>query len=81
VHDLGGVEELLATVDHVPLGHEPDVDHQRDERVEDLRDTPAERGRRDVQDPLAGKPLGALQDLLDERPPDDARVIGELLAG
>ena len=45
VHQLRRVEELLAAVDHLPLGVEPDVAHQRDQRVEDLRDAAAERGR------------------------------------
>ena len=79
MHHLGRVEELLAAVDHVPLAVQPDVDHQRHQRVQDLRDAAAERGRRDVQDPLALQPLGALADLVDQRPADDARVIGEVL--
>ena len=53
VHELGGVEELLAPVDHLPLDLEPDVAHQRDQRVEDLRHAAAERGRRQVDDALA----------------------------
>ena len=50
VHQLGDVEELLAPEDHVPVRVEADVAHQRDQRVEDLRDAAAERGRADVQD-------------------------------
>ena len=81
VHHLGRVEELLAPVDHLPLAVEPDVDHQRDQRVEDLRHAAAERGRRDVEDALALQPLGALADLVDQRAADDARVVGEVLVG
>ena len=79
MHDLGGVEELLPAVDHLPLAIEPDVDHQRDERVQDLGHAAAERGRRHVQDALSLEPLGALADLVDHRPADDAGVIGEVL--
>ena len=53
MHHLGRVEELLAAVDHLPLALEPDVDHQRHQRVQDLRHAAAERGGRHVQDPLA----------------------------
>ena len=53
VHHLRRVEELLAAVDHVPLDVEADVLHQRDQRVEDLRDAAAEGGRGQVQDALA----------------------------
>ena len=79
VHHLGRVEELLAPVDHLPLDVEPDVDHQRHERVEDLRDAAAERGRRDVQDALALQRLGELADLVDQGAADDVRVVGEAL--
>jgi hypothetical protein len=51
VHELGRVEELLAPHHHLPLGLDPDVLHQGDERVEDLGHAAAERGRGDVQDP------------------------------
>ena len=66
VHQLGDVEELLAAEDHPPVGVEADVAHQRHQRVEDLRDAAAERGRADVQHPLAGQRLGELADLLDQ---------------
>ena len=81
MHHLGRVEELLAAVDHVPLALEADVDHQRHQRVQDLRDAAAERGRRHVEDALALEPLGALADLVDQRAADDARVVGEVLVG
>ena len=65
VHELRRVEELLAPVDDLPLALEPDVLHERDERVEDLGDAAAERGRRDVHDARALQRLGELADLLD----------------
>ena len=79
VHQLGRVEELLAPVDHLPLAVEPDVAHQRHERVEDLRDAAAERGRGDVHHPLALQRLGQLADFGDQLPPADVRVVGERL--
>ena len=77
VHELRRVEELLAPVDDLPLAVQPDVLHQRDERVEDLGDAAAERGRRQVDDARALQRLGELADLLDQRPADDVRVVGE----
>ena len=53
VEELGRVEELLLAEDHVPVGVEADVAHQRHDRVEDLRDAAAEGGGADVQDALA----------------------------
>ena len=79
VHQLGRVEELLAPVDHLPLALEPDVAHQRHERVEDLRHPAAERGGRDVHDPRALQRLGQLADLLDQLAAADVRVVGERL--
>ncbi len=81
VHHLGGVEELLAPVDHLPLHLDPDVGHQRHERVEDLRDPAAERGGGEMDDAEPLQPLGPLADLVHQRPPDDARVVGEVLVG
>ena len=81
VHDLRGVEELLAPVDHLPLDFEPDVAHQRHQRVEDLRHAAAERRRAQVDDASALERLRQLTDLLDERAPDEVRVVGEALAG
>ena len=80
VHQLRRVEELLAAVDHLPLDLEPDVAHQRHERVEDLRHAAAERGRREMDHPLALQRLGELAHLLDQRPADDVRVVREALA-
>ena len=81
VHQLGRVEELLAPVDHLPLAVQAHVAHQRHERVEDLRDAAAERGRRDVHDPLALQRLGQLADFGDQLPAADVRVVGERLVG
>ena len=53
VEELGRVEELLLAEDHVPVGVDADVAHQRHDRVEDLRDAAAESGGADVQDALA----------------------------
>ena len=63
--------------DHLPVRVEPDVAHQRHERVEDLRDAAAERGRADVQDPLALQGLRQLADLVDEPAADEVGVVGE----
>ena len=79
VHQLGRVEELFAAVDHLPLAVQADVAHQRHERVEDLRDAAAERGRRDVHDALALQRLGQLADFRDQLAPADVRVVGERL--
>ena len=81
VHQLRRVEELLAAVDHLPLDLEPDVAHQRHERVEDLRDAAAERRGRQVHDAPALQRLGELAHLLHEWAADDVRVVGEALAG
>jgi hypothetical protein len=41
VHQLRRVEELLTAEDDLPVGVDPDVAHERHERVEDLRDAAA----------------------------------------
>ena len=58
--ELGRVEELLAPVDHLPLDLEPDVAHERHERVEDLRHAAAESGRGQVHDAPPLQRLGEL---------------------
>ena len=63
---LRDVEELLAPDHDLPVALQPDVAHQRHERVEDLGDAAAHRGRVDVQDPLALERLGQLVDLFDQ---------------
>ena len=77
MHQLGDVEELLAPEDHLPVRVEADVAHQRHHRVEDLRDAAAERGRADVEHPLAGQRLRELADLLDQAAPDEVGVVGQ----
>ena len=49
VDRLRDVEELILAVDDAPLGVEPGVAHERDERVEDLGHAAAEGRRREVQ--------------------------------
>ena len=75
VHELRDVEELLAPEDDVPVRLEPRVAHQGNERVEDLGDAPAHRGRRQVEHPLPPEGLGELLDLLDQRAADEVPVI------
>ena len=77
VEELGRVEELLLAEDHVPVGVEADVAHQRHDRVEDLRDAAAEGGRADVEDALALERLRQLADPLDQLLAGDVRVVGE----
>ena len=45
VDGLRDVEEFVLAEDHLPLGLEARIPHERYERVEDLRDAAAERGR------------------------------------
>ena len=77
VEELGRVEELLLAEDHVPVGVEADVAHQRHDRVEDLRDAAAEGGGADVQDAVALQRLGELADPLDQLLAGDVGVVGE----
>ena len=77
VEELGRVEELFLAEDHVPVGVEADVAHQRHDRVEDLRDAAAEGGGADVQDALSLERLGELADLLGQLFADDVGVVGE----
>jgi hypothetical protein len=79
VKPFRGVVELLAAKHHLPLGLHPHVDHQRDERVEDLGDAAPERGGRQVQDLEPLELLGELPDLLDQRPTCQVGVIGQAL--
>ena len=57
-------KELVGAADDPPLGLEPGVTHQGDERIEDLRDTAAERSRGEVKDALALELGGEPADLL-----------------
>ena len=76
---LGRVEELVAPEDHAPVGLEPDIAHQRDERVEDLGDSAAERRRGQVQDAHALERRRELVDLGRELTPRKRVVVGEAL--
>jgi len=77
VEDLGRVEELLPAQDHLPVRVEPDVAHQRHQRVEDLRDPAAERRRADVQDPAPLQRFRQLANPLDQLAAAEVRVVGQ----
>ena len=79
VEELGRVVELFLAEDHLPVGVEAGVPHQRHDRVEDLRDAAAERGRADVQDAVALERLRERPDLLAQLLAGDVRVIGQRL--
>ena len=63
---LRDVEELVLAVDDPPLDVEPGVAHERNERVVDLGDAAAERGRREVEHALALERRRELADLVHE---------------
>ncbi len=77
MHELRDVEELLGAQDHLPVSVEPDVAHQRDDRVEDLRNAAAERRGVHVEDALALEGLRERADLLDGLLADDVGVVGQ----
>ena len=79
VEALGRVVELLAAEHHLPLGLDSHVVHQRDQRVEDLRDAATERGGGQVEHAKALEALRELANLLYERPSDQVGVVGEAL--
>ena len=79
VEELGRVVELFLAEDHLPVGVEAGVAHQRHDRVEDLRDAAAERGRADVQDAVALERLRERPDLLAQLLAGDVRVVGQRL--
>ena len=79
VDRLRDVPELLGALDDPPLGLEPGILHQRDQRVVDLRDTASEGRRRQVHDTLPGERLGQPLDLVHEPTRRDGRVVGERL--
>ena len=79
VEALGDVEEVVVGGQHLPLGLEADVVHQRHERVEDLGHAAAERRGVDVQDALAPQALAELDDLAVVVLEDDALVVGDRL--
>src|SRR3954453_20777367 len=77
VHQLRGVEELLAADDHLPFGLDPRVTHEGDEGVQDLGHAATESGRGQVQDLEALQLVRQLFDLLDQRPADEVRVVSQ----
>ena len=79
VDRLRDVEELLGAPDDPPLDLEARVLHQRDERVVDLGDAAAERGRRQMDDALARERLRQRADLVHQPARRDRRVVGERL--
>jgi hypothetical protein len=79
VEELGRVEELLSAHDHLPVGVQPDVPHQRDDRVKDLRNAAPEGGGAHVQDPLALEALGELADLVHQAAPRQVGVVRKRL--
>jgi hypothetical protein len=64
-------------VDHTPLGVEPGVAHERDERVEDLGHPASESGRGKMQHALAGERLCERPQLFHEATARDRRVVGK----
>ena len=77
VEELGRVEELLLAEDHVPVGVDADVPHQRHDRVEDLRDAAAESGGADVEDALSLELLGESRISPDQLLAGDVGVVRE----
>ena len=61
------------------IGLDPDVVHQRDQRVEDLGDPAAERGGGQVEHAKTLEALRELANLLDEGSSDQVGVVGEAL--
>src|SRR3954471_7084997 len=79
VNRLRDVEEVLGSANDPPLDLEAGVLHQRHERVVDLCDTAAERGCREVHDPLPCERRGELAYLLHQPARGERRVIRERL--
>src|SRR5829696_8740268 len=79
VQPLGRVVELLASEQHLPVGGDPDVVHERDQRVEDLGDAAAERGCGQVEHAQALEILGELADLLNQWSSGQVGVVREAL--
>ena len=79
MHGLGDGEELVAAVDHLPVGVDADAAQQRDVGGEQLGDAAAVGGGVDVEDPGALQRLGQRPDAVDRLDADDARVVAEVL--
>ena len=79
VHGLGDAEELVAAVDHLPLGFEADIAGECNVCREQFGDAAAVRGGVHVEDAGAGQRLGELADAFDRPVLDDALVVVEVL--
>ena len=76
---LGDGEELVAAVDHLPLGLDPEVAEQRDVRREQLGDAAAVRGRVHVQHARAAQRRRQLADPVERSRLDGVLVVVEML--
>ena len=74
VDRLGHRVELVASPDDVPARVDAQLEQQRHEPVQDLRDAATHGGRVDVLHAPAPEPLPEETELLDRRPPDEGRV-------
>ena len=74
VDRLGHRVELVASPDDVPARVDAQLEQQRHEPVQDLRDAATHGGRVDVLHPPPPEPLPEETELLDRRPPDEGRV-------
>ena len=79
VHLLRDAEELVAAVDHLPLGLDAEIAQQRDVGGEQLGDAAAVRGGVHVQDPGTGERRGGGADALDRLVARDLAVVVEVL--
>ena len=79
VDRLGDGEELVAAVDHVPFGVDPDVAEQRDVRGEQLGDAAAVRRGVEVEHPGTAQGLGQGTDPFEGSGLDDVGVVVEVL--
>ena len=76
---LRDAEELVAAVDHLPLGVDPEILEQRDVCREELGDPAAVRGRVHVEHSLTAKWRGQLANPLERIGPDRGFVVVEVL--
>ena len=79
VDRLGHREELVAAVDDLPLGLDPEAAQERDVGGEQLGDAAAVRGGVDVEDPGTPEGLGERTDALDRLDAGDLFVVSQLL--
>src|SRR6185437_6545624 len=79
VDRLRDVPELVTALDDPPLRIEARADHERDERVVDLRHASAECRGRKMDDALALERLGKPADLVHETTSRNRGVVGKRL--